>query len=119
MSKKSLEIFRQEVYVPLEIDLIKQVNSLIKLDRGGQIELRYKIKTVMKIINDVDLLSPKIIKENNKISWVSETGIENENEIVGEHSNKWFNDYFEAETKSFSEAKAKHDIEIMTALEYI
>ena len=71
----------------------------------------------MKILNDSDLASPKIIKENNRIIWISETGEDGKSETPIQ--DEWFNDYFKSDTIKFAEAKANADIHSMSAPEYV
>lgn len=116
LCKNALEIIRTELVDKLENNLHTQVNILIKGDRNGQIESRPKIKYILKVIDDVELFSPKIIKENNKILWVSEAGTESKN--GRQYSGKWYAT-FDTETNSFAKKKAEKDILSMSAPEYI
>ena len=98
-------------------DVMLEVNKLIKEERNGNKESRAKIKGVMKILKDVDIEYPLIMKENNRIIWAEEERKESKNE--NKIQNSWYNDYFEFETKKFAEAKAKADIHSMSAPEYV
>ena len=98
-------------------DVMLEVNKLIKEERNGNKESRAKIKGVMKILKDVDIEYPLIMKENNRIIWAEEERKESKNE--NKIQNSWYNDYFESETKKFAEAKAKADIHSMSAPEYV
>ena len=70
----------------------------------------------MRIINNLDLISPKIIKENHKIIWIAEKGTENKNLRV--YGDLWFNTFSE-ETVKFVKDKANTDIHNMSGQEYI
>ncbi len=116
LSKNALDLYKENFFNVLQNDIHKEVNKLIKDDRNGNIESRAKIKEILKIINDLDLLSPKIVKENNKISWVPESGTENKNER--EYGDKWYAT-FSKETSKFAKDKANADIHSMSAPEYV
>jgi hypothetical protein len=116
--KNAQNLYKDYFFDHLQSKVHKEINNLIKEDRKYNLEFRPKIKAVLKIINDLDLIFPKIIKENNKLVWVAEKGTENEkNDYI--YGTKWYNDSFEKETKQFSEEKAKNDIHNMSAPEYI
>ena len=116
--KNSQNLYKDFFFAPFQNKVHKEINKLIKEDRKCNLEFRQKIKTVMKIINDLDIITPKIIKENNKLVWVAEKGTENEkNDFI--FGSKWYTDSFEKETKHFSAEKAKNDIHNMSAPEYI
>ena len=116
LSKNALDLYRDNFFVPLQKDIHREVNKLIKDDRNCNIESRSKIKEILKIINDLDLFSPRIVKENNKISWVPEAGTETKNEK--EFGDKWY-ETFSKETSKFAKDKANADIHSMSAPEYV
>ena len=117
LSKNALNLYRDYFFLHLQDDIHKEVNKLIKEDRNCNIESRPKIKIILKIINDLDLVNPKIIKENNKICWIPEKDKEEKNEPT--FANKWYKDSFEKETIKFVKDKANADIHSMSAPEYI
>ena len=116
LSKNALDLYRDNFFVLLQNDIHREVNKLIKDDRNCNIESRPKIKEILKIINDLDLFSPRIVKENNKISWVPEKGTETKNEK--EFGDKWY-ETFSKETSKFAKDKANADIHSMSAPEYV
>ena len=116
LSKNALDLYRGNFFVPLQKDIHREVNKLIKDDRNCNIESRPKIKEILKIINDLDLFSPRIVKENNIISWVPEKGTETKNEK--EFGDKWY-ETFSKETSKFAKDKANADIHSMSAPEYV
>ena len=71
LSQNAISLYRQYFFDPIQSDIYIEVNKLIKEDRNCNIESRPKIKTILKILYDIDLDNPKIVKENNKISWVN------------------------------------------------
>ena len=118
LSKNALNLYRDFFFQHLQVDVDREVNKLIKEDRNCNLESRPKIKIVLRIINDLDIGIPKIIKENNKISWIPEKQAETEgNEYT--FAKKWYKDSFDKETKKFAKDKAKADIHNMSAPEYI
>ena len=122
LSKNAIQIYKDFFFNNIQKNIFKEVNKLIKEDRNCNLESRPKIKIVLKIINDLDLFAPKIIKEKNRIVWVEEKEeIKNEDIKTAEngYAKKWFDSTFEKETNKFSKDKASADIHIMSAAEYI
>ena len=117
LSINAMKIYKEKLFVPLENQIYKEVNKLIKDDRNGNIDSRPKIKTVLNIIDNLDLISPKIVKENSKITWMAEAGTEGKN--LKEFGDKWYNETFSKETTKFAKDKANADIHSMSAPEYI
>jgi len=117
LSKNALNLYRDYFFLHLQDEIHKEVNKLIKEDRNCNIESRPKIKIILKIINDLDLINPKIIKENNKICWIPEKDKDEKNEPT--FANKWYKESFEKETIKFIKDKANADIHSMSAPEYI
>ena len=119
-TKKSLatgamELYKSRLFDDFQKNIFLEVNKLIKEDRNGNKESRAKVKNIMKILKDLDLDEPKIIKENNKISWISGKNSEKEGADV---QNDWYG-YFEGETVRFAKDKANQDIHSMSAPEYV
>ena len=117
LAKHAMNLYNNIFFDEFKSDIFIEVNKLIKEERNGNLESRNKIKSVMKILNDSDLASPKIIKENNRIIWISETGEDGKSETPIQ--DEWFNDYFKSDTIKFAEAKANADIHSMSAPEYV
>ena len=53
-------------------DIYKELGKLIKQDRNGNKETRNKIKSIMKILNALDIMEPQIAKEKEKyeVVWI-------------------------------------------------
>ena len=118
LSKNAINLYKTYLFDPLQDEIFREVNKLIKDDRNCNTESRPKIKIVLKIMYDIDLLLPKIMKENNKILWIPEKG--NENNISDtEYQDKWYNDFFKNETIKFAKDKGNSDIHNMSAPEYV
>ena len=117
LSKNAMEIYKNKFFVPIEKEVYKEVNKLIKDDRKCNTESRPKIKAVMKIINNLDLISPKIVRENNNITWMAEKGTETKN--LRDFGDNWYKETFSKETTKFAKDKANADIHSMSAPEYI
>jgi DNA-binding MarR family transcriptional regulator len=117
LPKISMDLYKSAFFEDFKNDIFIEVNKLIKDDRNGNTESRPKIKRVLRILKDLDLEKPKIMKENNKISWVGDnnTGEKSKPDV----QDLWFNDYFSKDTWSFAEAKANNDIRSMSAPEYV
>ena len=114
LSQNSIKLYKEYFFNPLEDDIYREVNKLIKEDRNCNIESRPKIKTILKIIYVLDLSNPKIMKENNKISWIQE-GENSNNETI--YQDKWY-EKFKLETIKFAKDKGNADIHSMSAPEY-
>ena len=117
LAKHAMNLYNSIFFDEFKTDIFIEVNKLIKEERNGNLESRSKIKSVMKILKDLDLELPKIIKENNRIIWISETGEDGKSETPIQ--DEWFNDYFKSDTIKFAEAKANADIHSMSAPEYV
>ena len=117
LSKNAIEIYTNKFFIPIQNKIYKEVNKLIKDDRNLNTESRPKIKAVLNIIDNLDLYSPQIMKENKKIVWMAEKGTEDKN--LREFGDKWYNETFSIETQKFAKDKAEDDIHRMSAPEYI
>ena len=114
LANEGMKLYHTVYFDDVKKDVYTEVNKLIKEEREGNIESRNKIKRVMKILKDLDLKEPKIIKENNKHTWTGKE--EKDNPDV---ENSWYEQYFSKETSRFAEAKANADIRSMSAPEYV
>ena len=123
LSKNAIDLYNNYFFLPMQTEIHKEVNKLIKEDRCCITEQRPKIKIIMKIISDLDLANPKIIKEHNSIYWIEDTTpIKNKKvkkKKKTEHGDKWFKETFERETTKFIKDKAAKDATSMSASEYI
>ena len=117
LSKNAMEIYTNKFFIPIQNKIYKEVNKLIKDDRNLNTESRPKIKAVLNIIDNLDLYSPQIMKENKKIVWMAEKGTEDKN--LREFGDKWYKETFSIETQKFAKDKAEDDIHRMSAPEYI
>ena len=118
LAKHAMNLYNSIFFDEFKTDIFIEVNKLIKEERNGNLESRSRIKAVMKIFKDLDLEFPKIIKENNRIIWISEKEEEEKkSENVIQHL--WFENYFTNETIKYAEQKANADIHSMSAPEYV
>ena len=115
LAKGAMDLYHKQFFDNFKNDIYTEVNKLIKEDRNCNKESRNKVKIVMRILKELDLFDPKIMKENNKISWIADKIGENDTPEV---QNKWF-DYFEVETKKFAKEKCNLNIHSMSAPEYV
>ena len=116
LSQNAIRLYKEYFFNPFEDDIYREVNKLIKEDRNCNQESRPKIKTILKIIYDLDLSNPQIMKENNKISWV-QAGQDSRNETI--YQDKWYENFFKLETIKFAKDKGNADIHSMSAPEYV
>ena len=105
-----LKNYREIMFIPLKDKLYSIVNNLIKNDRNCNISFRYKIKALLKIIEEVDYNEPNIIKEKDNLKWEGT----NKNHFIDE----WFN-FFKQATVNYIRDKAMEDIQSKSAPEYI
>ena len=111
----ALEIYRKNIFIPVQIQLTEEVNKLLKEDRFGRKEYRMKIKKVLYIMKTMDLTTPKIYKENNAIIWANEI---KEEQPVTTIQDYWFKLFLE-DTKQFTSSKANQDIQNRSTPEYV
>ena len=115
--KNAINLYKFHFFEPIQKEIFIEVNKLIKEDRSGNEESRPKIKIILKVINDLDLFNPRMIKENNNLLWTGEIEKEDKNPKV--FGDKWYYDFFQNDTKKFAKDKANADIHSMSAPEYI
>ncbi len=118
LAKHAMNLYNKIFFDEFKTDIFIEVNKLIKEERNGNLESRSRIKAVMKIFKDLDLEFPKIIKENNRIIWISEKE-EEEKKSENAIQHLWFENYFTNETIKYAEQKANADIHSMSAPEYV
>ena len=117
LAKNALTLYTENFFNQFRNHIFIEVNKLIREDRQGIREYRPKIKIVMRIIKDLDYEFPKLIKENNKISWIQEK--ENSKGTEISIQNDWYENYFLGDTLKFSRDKGKGDVQTLSAPEYI
>ena len=117
LAKNALTLYTENFFNQFRNNIFIEVNKLIREDRQGIREYRPKIKTVMRIIKDLDYEFPILIKENNKISWIQEKENSKGTEIAIQ--NDWYENYFLGDTLKFSRDKGKGDVQTLSAPEYI
>ena len=106
-----LQIYKDKMFIPLKEKLYEQINKMITEDRNNNVVYRFEIKNVLRIVEEIDMTKPDVIKENEKLSW------------TGEHKNgfitDWFENFFQKSTKEYITLKAQNDIRSKSAPEYI
>ena len=118
LSVNSINLYKEFFFDNLQTQIYEKVNELIKNERNENKESRVKIKTILKILNDIDLEDPKIVKETNTIKWVQDSAAQAK-EMNTPYEDTWFNDYFKNETIKFAKEKANLNIHVMSAEEYV
>ena len=119
--KNAMNLYKEIYFNPLKDDIYKELNKFIKQDRNGNKESRKKIKSIMRILNDMDISDPKIIKENNKIIWVMKEYNNTVNLLTDDniYKEEWYEKYFKEETIQFAKEKAEKEIKEKTVFEFI
>ena len=114
----SMNIYKKYFFDKLQSKLFKILNELlIKEERNGHMEYRQKIQTIIKIINDMDIIKPKINKKNKtSIIWI-EMSKDNQNPPLT-YQRKWFDNLLN-ETENYVKNKSENDINNNTIPEYI
>ena len=116
LAKNALDLYNSYFFDQFKTTIFIEVNKLIKEDRAGNREYRTKIKNIMTIIKYLDFEFPKIVKENNKISWVAE---KNNEKVETSIQDEWYQTYFDGDTRKFASDKGNADVHSMSAPEYI
>ena len=111
----ALEIYKNIIFLPVQKELIDEVNKLINEDRKGKKENRTKIKKVINIFKIMVLKRPKIHKENNTVIWKNAYDEQNQINPIKDY---WFKLFLE-ETKNFISSKVIQDIHNKSITEYI
>ena len=116
LCKNAFGLYKFGYFNIIQNDIFLEVNKLIKEERKFNNKLFWeKIKKILKILKDLDLEEPKIIKENNKISFVSES---DSNQKDTPFQDIFFMKYFFKETIQFAKDKGNIDIKNMSIYEY-
>ena len=107
----SFKIFEDKMFVPLKEKLYEEVNKMINKDRNNFVINRIEIKNILRIIQEINMVKPVIIKENEELI------------CKGEYTNNfiidWFDNYFKKSTEEFIKMKAQNDIRTKSGIEYI
>ena len=117
LCQNAMSSFKEFLFDKIQDMIYIEVNKLIKEDRNCNTESRAKIKTILKILSDIDLTNPKIVREKNTISWIQDSKGDSRNDTP--YQDKWYENYFKSETTKFAKDKANSDIHSMSAPEYI
>ena len=118
ISEFSMDIYKTYFFDKLQNKLFTILNEfLIKEEREGNMIYRNTIKTIMKIINDMDIIKPKITKnKDSSASWI-ETNTNNlDNKFI--YQKRWFEN-FKEKTIKYVQEKADKGINNSTIPEYI
>ena len=115
VSEVSMKIYKQYFFNKLEDTIYDSLNEiLIREERNGNKENRFKTDTIMKTIQSMDFKKPKI----QKISKTSKNWQAVGDVIELNYQKKWFNK-FKIETTKYITNKAEKDIKNYSAPEYI
>ena len=114
----SMNLYKEHFFGKIQSKIYIELNKLIREDRNGNMEPRPKIKTIIKVLYDIGLQNPIMIREKENINWIQDPkeDIESNEQI---YQDNWFYDYFKDETINFAKNKANKDIHNMSAPEYI
>ena len=120
ISEFSMYIYKKCFFDKLQIKLYQILNELlIRDERNGNNKYRDnrdKILLIMKIINSMDLIKPKIVKDKNEFKWKETSGETSNNPLT--YQKKWF-EYFKEETIKYAKNKGEKDIKTLSAPEYM
>ena len=120
ISEFSMYIYKKCFFDKLQIKLYQILNELlIRDERNGNNKYRDnrdKILLIMEIINSMDLIKPKIVKDKNEFKWKETSGETSNNPLT--YQKKWF-EYFKEETIKYAKNKGEKDIKTLSAPEYM
>ena len=116
ISEFSMYIYKKYFFDKLQIKLFIILNEiLIREERDDNMEYRPKIKSIMNIINYMDIIKPKIMRnKENLFIWKETSWLYN----PLTYQKKWF-EYFREETIKYVKNKAENDIKKYSVSEYI
>ena len=120
LSKTEMNLYKEIYFNPIKDDIFKELCRLIKQDRNGNNETRNKIKSVMKILNDMDIKEPQITSEKKQGIWIPDkNNSEPYNHFTYFYQNEWFEKFFKDETIQFAKEKAEKEIAANSPFEFI
>ena len=115
MCEFSMDIYKNYFFDKVSKKLFIALNQVIKEERKGNMDYRKKIQDIVNIIISLDLVTPNIKKEKQKILWRESS---NSEPTTLKYQEAWFNNY-EKETEIYAKEKANKDIHNNSAPEYI
>ena len=115
LCQTSMKLYKKYFFDNIQNNIYKELNKLFKQERANKSGQDPKIKYILRLLYILDLEFPQIVKENRKIIWT--TQIVTKSSL--KYENIWFNKYFKYQAISYAKAKAKKDIQSMSAPEYI
>ena len=119
LAKISMDLYKSNFFEAFKEDIFIAVDKLINEERNGSgtEESKAKIKSIKKILDEMNSQRLSIKKEKEKIIWINENkdGDLPESEL----KNLWVNEYFINDTEKFIKNKATSDFQKMTIPEYL
>ena len=118
VSEFSMEIYKENFFDKLKNKIFSSLNEiLIRDERNGNNEFRIKLISIMKTLQCMDYIKPRIFKisETSK-NWKEEE--KDTTKIKLAYQDEWFK-YFESETIKYIRNKAERDIKNNSAPEYV
>ena len=94
LSKSAIILYKDYFFNPLENDIYVEVDKLIN---ECDLDSKSKIETILKIISDLDLSAPNIVRKNGIIFWIQKEGNDEKNET--KYQKKWSDIISKYETK--------------------
>jgi hypothetical protein len=70
LAENGMNFYKELYFNPLKDDIYKELGKLIKQDRNGNKETRSKIKSIMKILNAIDIKEPTFRIGNKQVEWI-------------------------------------------------
>ena len=118
VSEFSMNIYKKNFFDLLKEKIFSSLNEiLIRDERNGNNEFRFKLISIMKTLQCMDYTKPKIVK----ISETSKNWNEEEKDtgkVSLNYQNEWFK-YLKEETTKYIRNKAERDIKNNSAPEYV
>ena len=119
LGQYSMDLYKSLFFEEFRNNIFIEVDKLINEERNGfSINgANDKIKSVMKILEEMNFQKPKIVKEGNKIFLVDKS--DHINSSQSELKNLWFSEYFIKDTEDFIKTKASNDFKCMSISDYL
>jgi len=114
LEKLARDIYKEHLFMPFHEKLTQEVIILLKEDRNGKKDNRFKIKKILEVMNEMDMPNPKITREKNVFCWSNGT-----NEDYPTPIQDYWYDYFKQDTEKLVVKKSRNDIQNRSTPEYV
>ena len=85
MFQKALIAYHDTMFVPLKEKLFKVSISMLREDRQNKVVEKFKIKNLIKVFEEMDLLNAELIKKGDELIWVGKPELKIADDYVLKH----------------------------------